>query len=453
MNWLHLIKQGENEKTEFKTSFNTEVIETLVAFANSKGGAVMVGVANDKRIVGASLQEESIQNWINEVKNKTVPSIIPDVELIEVELKNIIIFSTPEYPVKPVSYKGKYFKRVKNSNQQLLVSEVVNLHLQSLNTSWDAYPDNHHHLDAISFDKVQQSIEVLKNRNFTINESPLAFLRKYDLIREDKPTHAAYLLFKQNDSIATTIELGGFQDPITIKDTSRTKTDIITQVEDVIGYVKKHINVALIISGATQNQQKWQYPLEAIREIVLNMIIHRDYRSNSDAVVKIFDDKIEFFNPGKLPDDITIQDLLDNNYKSTPRNKTIAEFFKNLGWIEKYGSGIGRIINFFRESRLPPPTFQNQSGGFLVTIFANKTPNDTLNDTLKDTLNDTLNNREQIIKQMILKNKDVTQEEIAEKCDISLETIKRDMNKMQKANIIKRIGSKKTGHWHINKFD
>jgi len=63
---------------------------------------------------------------------------------------------------------------------------VVNLHLQSLNTSWDAYPDNHHHLDAISFDKVQQSIEVLKNRNFTINESPLAFLRKYDLIREDK---------------------------------------------------------------------------------------------------------------------------------------------------------------------------------------------------------------------------------------------------------------------------
>jgi len=98
-------------------------------------------------------------------------------------------------------------------------------------------------------------------------------------------------------------------------------------------------------------------------------------------------------------------------------------------------------------------TFQNQSGGFLVTIFANKTPNDPINDPINDPVNDTLNNREQIIKQMTLKNKDVTQEEIAEKCDISLETIKRDMNKMQKANIIKRIGSKKTGHWHINKFD
>ena len=66
MNWLHIIQQGENEKTEFKTSFNTEVIETLVAFANSKGGMVLVGIANDKSIVGTTLQEESIQNWVNE---------------------------------------------------------------------------------------------------------------------------------------------------------------------------------------------------------------------------------------------------------------------------------------------------------------------------------------------------------------------------------------------------
>jgi len=545
MNWLEHISLGENEKMEFKTSFNTEVIETLVAFANAKGGTVLVGVANDKSILGVTLQEESIQNWINEVKNKTIPSIIPDVELVELESKNILIFSIPEYPVKPVSYRGKYYKRVKNSNQLLLISEVVNLHLQSLNTSWDAYPDSFHDLDTLSLEKVQNSIEVLKSRNFTINESPLAFLRKYDLIRDDRPTHAAYLMFKQKDSIATTIELGRFQDPITIKDTSRTQADLISQVDDVIAFVKKHINVALIISGAAPNIQKWQYPLEAIREIVLNMIIHRDYGANSDSVVKIFEDKIEFFNPGNLPDGISIQDLLDNNYKSTPRNKSIAEFFKNLGWIEKYGSGIGRIINYFKEAKLPAPQFESHSGGFLVTVFAvapsskalpytvadkGRTPNlvrefhdaDTLftdyikrgrivNDPLnsenvplygkndflnsKNVLlseenvplseqndllnsenvplseenvplselndllnsqnvplidsNDPLNERQKKIVSFIRTNREITKAALASEYFVSLETIKRDFEKMKKLNLIRRKGSKKTGYWEV----
>jgi ATP-dependent DNA helicase RecG len=171
------------------------------------------------------------------------------------------------------------------------------------------------------------------------------------LIREERPTHAAYLMFKNKDSLSTTIELGRFQNPITIKDTARTQSDIITQVEDVMSFVKKHMNLALIITGEIQNTQKWQYPLEAIREIILNMIIHRDYRANADSVVKIFDDKIEFYNPGKLPDVITVQNLIENNYKSTPRNKSIAEFFKNPGWIEKYGSGIERINQLFQGSQ------------------------------------------------------------------------------------------------------
>lgn len=333
----HLIQQGENEIMEFKTSFNDEVIHSLVAFANTNGGTVLIGVSDDGKVKGAGTGRETIAQWINEVKNKTVPAIIPDAEIIEEGGRTVIALKIQEYPVKPVSVKGRYYKRVKNANHLLSVSEVVNLHLQSLNTSWDTYPDPAHRFDDISLDKVQQCIEAMKNRGMTITESPLSFLLKYDLIREEKPTNAAYLMFKNQDSIATTIELGRFQDIITIKDASRTQADIITQVEQVLDFVKKHINVALIITGEAQNTRKWQYPLEAVREIVLNMIIHRDYRSHSDSVVKIFDDKIEFYNPGKLPEGITVQDLLQNNYKSTPRNKAIAEFFKNLGLIEKYG--------------------------------------------------------------------------------------------------------------------
>lgn len=87
-------------------------------------------------------------------------------------------------------------------------------------------------------------------------------------------------------------------------------------------------------------------------------------------MLKIFDDRIEFFNPGKLPESITVEDLLANQYKSTPRNKLIADFCKSLGLIEKYGSGIRRIIEHFDKAGLPGPDFRNISDGFMVTVFA-----------------------------------------------------------------------------------
>lgn len=126
---------------------------------------------------------------------------------------------------------------------------------------------------------------------------------------------------------------------------------------------------AIVITRKAQHTQEWQYPMEAIREIVMNMIVHRDYRQSSDSIIKIFDERIEFFNPGGLPEGITEKDLFENNYRSNPRNKLIADVFRSMGLIEKYGSGIQRIINYFKEADLPLPVFQNQSNGFLVTVF------------------------------------------------------------------------------------
>ncbi len=440
----HILKQGENETTEFKTTFSDEAVISLVAFANAKGGTVYVGISDSGTAKGIDIGKETIAQWLNEIKNKTAPVIIPDTEIIEQQGKTIVVLKIQEYPVKPVSVRGKYYKRVKNANHQLSVSEVVNMHL-SLNTSWDSYPDPVHHLDDISLDKVQQSIEIMRSRGMTINESPLSFLLKYDLIREEKLTNAAYLMFKNRDSIATTIELGRFQDIITIKDTSRTQADIITQVEDVLNFVKKHINVALIITGNAQNIQKWQYLLETIREIVLNMIIHRDYRADSDSVVKIFDNKIEFYNPGKLPGNITVQDLLENNYKSTPRNKAIAEFFKNLGWIEKYGSGIGRIVNYFTEENLPVPEFKAIGEGFQVTVFA------PIIGKGKDSVTNVTENRLLQIVKSITEKPRITTAEIALNLGFTKRTILRDIEKLKQGNILQYIGSAKGGYWKIIK--
>ncbi len=256
-----LIKAGENEKLEFKSSFNIEVIETLVAFTNTSGGKVVIGINHKNEIVGVKTNEESVQNWINEIKGKTAPPLIPDAEIIPLNDKSIIIFSIQEYPVKPVSVRGRYFKRVINSNHLMNTAEVVNLHLQSFNTSWDYHTNNQFKIDDISLEKVQKAIDIINQTGSAIKDDPLTFLIKNDLIREGKLTNAAYLLFTGKDTVLTTIELGRFQTDTIIKDSSRTKSDILSQIEIVMDFVKKHINKEVVITGEPRNKQIWQYPL------------------------------------------------------------------------------------------------------------------------------------------------------------------------------------------------
>ena len=267
-----LIEKGEGEMLEFKSSFNNEAIETMVAFANTIGGRVLVGVNHKSEIIGVKVNEESAQNWVNEIKGKTAPAIIPNVNIVQHNDKTIVIFTIEEYPIKPIAIRGKYFKRVVNSNHLMSITEVVNLHLQSFNTSWDFHVNDQFKITEISLDKVQTAIDIIKQTGSGINDDPLTFLLKYDLIRADKLTNAAYLLFTARDTVLTTIELGRFQTDTIIKDSSRTKSDITSQIDQVMEFVKKHINKEVIITGQPRNNQKWQYPLEAIREIVINMI-------------------------------------------------------------------------------------------------------------------------------------------------------------------------------------
>ena len=367
---MNNIPENEGLTVEFKSSFNIEVIETLVAFANSKGGSVYIGVNDKRKIVGVTLNKETVQQLVNEVKSKTAPILIPDAEVLEYDEKQIIQLSIKEYPIKPVSVQGRYFKRIKNSTHQMTINEVVNMHLQTMNSSWDAYIDPIHSIEDLSLEKVQKAIVQLRSRGRNITEDPLSFLVKYDMLREDKITNAAFLLFHKNDHIISTIELGFFQSDIIIKDSSRSKSDLLSQIDEVIDFVKKHINKEIIITGNPQNTERWQYPLEAIREIVLNMIVHRNYQSPADSIVKVFPNKIEFFNPGLLPEEITIDDLLNNNYKSTPRNKVIADFCKDLGLIEKYGSGIRRVIDLCQKEGMTIPQISQISNGINVAFIA-----------------------------------------------------------------------------------
>jgi ATP-dependent DNA helicase RecG len=408
---LNLVEKGESETLELKRNFNKDAIETIAAFANTKGGTLLVGVEDNGNITGTTINNETLQNWINQVKISTTPSVIPDIETVSIGNKNVVLIKVMEYPIKPIAVKGRYIKRVKNSNHQMDISEVTDLHLKTFNTSWDYYIDTNHSIEDLSLEKVREFIELANQyKDIKITDDPIRVLNKFELIRENKITYGGFLLFMQDNSALTTIELGRFQTSTIIKDSMTLKSDLLSEVEAVMDFIKKHINKSYIITGNVQREEKWDYPLDAIREIVVNAIVHRDYRDSSDSVIKIFEDRIEFYNPGKLPEGITIEKLLSGDYISTIRNKKIAEIFKEANIIEKYGSGIRRILEGFEAHGLPAPKFEE-----------------------------------------IKEKPSITSEELTNILNINLRNTKKYLAKLKEQGKIKRVGSRKNGIWEVIK--
>ena len=451
----HIIAKGENETVEFKQSFTKAVIETLVAFSNTRGGSVFIGVSDDKKNIGVSINNETIQKWINEIKQNTYPQLIPELETYQIENKTIVLVKVKEFPIKPVSYKNKYFKRIKNSNHQMDLNEIANEHLKTINSSWDFYPDPNHSLEDISLDKVNAYIYKIGERTGQkITEKPLEFLKKLEIIRDNKLTFGAYLLFAKEYCAISDIQIGRFKSEITIIDSISLDTDLFTETEKIMAFIKKHLMVEYIITDKQLERiERFDYPLDAIREIVINMIVHRDYRDSSASIIKIFDNRIEFFNPGELYGDITIHDLLTNNYTSKSRNKLVSKAFKEIGLIERYGSGIKRILNICFDYGIIAPTFEVIHQGLKVVLFKEKLDdvgNDIGNDVGNNVGNELSDLQKEIIK-WISNNNKITITILASKTNRTTRTIERNIEKLKERDLIKRIGSRKEGYWKIIK--
>ncbi len=363
--WLQdTIRQGESARIEFKSSFQKEVIETLSAFADTQGGMVLVGISDAGQAVGVSIQAETIQGWISQCKQITSPRVIPDIELVQIENLTVAVVSIDEFPVKPVACKGRYFKRVGNANHQMTATEISDAHIKLINSSWDYHLDPEHSLATISEQKVKTFADAVG-----VHAAFDVMLEKFELVKQSRPTFACHLLFSKNDVFLSTIEAGRFASPTLIKDSITSRDTLIEQVQRLMDFMVKHTNKAYIITGNPRREERWDYPMDALREIIINMIVHRDYRSANDSTIKVYDDRIEFFNPGVLLDDLTVEKIKTGNYKSHLRNKQIATIFKELELIEKYGSGVRRVIDTFVAYGLSEPEFEATQGGMAVTVF------------------------------------------------------------------------------------
>jgi ATP-dependent DNA helicase RecG len=362
-----LLASGETETIEFKENFDKETIETAVAFANTKGGSIFIGVSDNGKAKGVPVGKEMLKNWANQISQSTEPRVIPEIEVSKIAGKSVVIIWIKEFPIKPVSVKGRSFRRVENSNRVMTMQEIAQMHFHSVGMSWDKLPARDVTIEDIDLENVKRYIKKANEtgrRKIREDEHALQVLEKLELIKEGKPTWAAILLFHKYPQRLLSqgvIHCGRFKEETIVIDDRMIEGPIIQQVEEAMDFIRKNINVRFVMTGRPAREQIWDYPLDALREAIINAVCHRDYTIPSNTEVRIFDDKLIVWSPGGLPFGITIEDL----YKPHPsvlRNKGIAGIFYDMGWIEQWGSGIDKMRNACVKAGLPEPQFEEYQG-------------------------------------------------------------------------------------------
>lgn len=217
--------------------------------------------------------------------------------------------------------------------------------------------------------------------------------------------------------------------------------NLFNQVEEALKFIRKHINVRFRIGGGAQREEVWDYPPEALREAVINAVAHRDYAEPDEVQIKILDDRIIFWNPGKLPFELKIEDLY-KPHPSKPRNKLIAKVFYYSGHIEKWGSGIERILRALREYNLPETKFEEVFGGFQVTFYKDIYTEEHLR-------NLGLNDRQVRAVFYVKEKGSITNKEYQELFKVSRITATRDLSELVEKGILMRVGRGKRGTKYV----
>jgi ATP-dependent DNA helicase RecG len=364
---VELIRKGESENIEFKENFDKETIETASAFANTRGGIIIIGFTDKGILKGVQIGKETMKDWANQISQSTEPRIIPEIEQSEIEGKDVVIIRIKEFPIKPVSVKGRCFKRVGNSNHMMTPQEIGQIHFHFIDMSWDKLPARDAAIEDIDLEKVKRYIKKANEtgrRNIGDDENPLYVLEKLKLIKDGQPTWAAVLLFGKNEKLflsQAAIHCGRFKEETIVIDDRMIEGTIMEQVDETMEFIRKNINVRFVMTGKPAREQIWDYPLEALREAIINAVCHRDYTVPSNTDVRIYDDKLIVCNPGGLPFGITIEELY-KPHSSVLRNKGIGGVFYDIGWIEQWGSGIDKMRRACTRAGLPEPHFEEYQG-------------------------------------------------------------------------------------------
>ena len=439
---LKLLEKVEGDRLEFKETFNDGVLKTISAFANTYGGLMVVGVNNKREVVGIDVDDENYQKIINTVVNKL--GITPDFEIVEVNDKSILAIEVNKSYI-PVSFEGRYYKRVGNITRRMNFEELKRFFQRDLR--WERLSERYFKIDEIDENSVRSFLRAAKAKGrltvFNGDEPIEEIFGKLGLMENGKINNAGMLLFGKNPQKYfdhARVRVVRLKDNITIIGDRWIEGNLFNQFRETEEAIKNFINVRYEIKGF-EREDIWDYPLEAIREAIANAILHRDYMRAINVQIKVYDDRIWFYNVGGLPEDWDTEKLL-SSHASMPRNPTIFNIFYLAGIVESVGSGIERMTNALKAAGLPELKIEANHVDFTLVFLK-----DVYTEEYLQKLG--LNER-QIKAVMYVKEKGrITNREYQELNLCSRNTASNDLKDLTQKGILKESGKKGMGAYYV----
>ena len=451
---------GETHIVEYKSIWKDEWLQWICGYANAEGGTLYIGLADAGTVVGL----QNVKRLMEDIPNKIVSkmNIYPDVRQLSKDGKDIIEIEV--YPCQEgVTLNGVLYKRVGATNQVLKGMALKDFYERKMKATWDSRVLPGATLDDIDPEAIKyfliNGIDKARLSKESINDSPEKVLRNLEMMTpEGKLTIAALLLFGKNPQhycLNARIKIGRFgenQGALMVQDL--VSGDLIRMADRVMHELSTKSLIPPIHYNRMHREEPLEIPEDGLREILYNAIIHKDY-NGSDSQIRIFDDRITFWNPGTLPKGYT-PEILFQPHDSQPRNRLIANAFYMAGFIESWGRGFEIITDAFKTEDLEVPTLVEEFGGVRVIIkreifyaiqqggYINlKTGrlvkgDDSKNDTKK------LTERQRVIYELLpfgvidddTKNEAFTSKRFAARLKVSESTIKRDIKVLQELGLV-----------------
>ncbi|RYE27547.1 MAG: transcriptional regulator [Sphingobacteriaceae bacterium] len=361
----------EQQNIEYKQSWRDEYLKWISGFANAQGGKIYIGIDDKGNITGVA----DYKKLLEDIPNKSVNhlGLVIDVNLHQERGKHYIEIVVPQSKV-PISYQGIFHYRSGSTKQELKGIALQNWLLKKSGKSWEDIPVSDATIDDLDKNSIKSFLAKAIHKDRIPSEAEAddvnVLLKNLGLISEDQLTNAAILLFgKRPASISGTaiFKIGRFgKEDHDLLFQDIVETNLFTMADKVMEILKSKYLIRPISYQGLERMEPLEYPEAALREAILNAIIHKDY-SSTFIFLRVYNDRLEIWNPGKLPDELNIEKL-KGKHSSYPRNIHIAGVFFKAGYVESWGRGTNKIISACIEAGLPEPVIEEDEGGLRVVF-------------------------------------------------------------------------------------
>lgn len=358
----------EDQHIEFKESWHDEYTRYVSAFCNTQGGVLYIGLNDNGTVVGIEHPEKLIERLPNFIAQKT--GIMPLVHLKESNGKEYLEIEV-QPSAMPISVHGRYYTRSGSVTSELQGNQLNMFLAAKMGLTWESVVEEDFPLDDIDIETVERFKLLAKDRVPSIEQETdiLALMKRLNLVVGGR---AAVVLFGKNVQkyvLQARIKIGKFLSETEVLTTDIIEGNLIQQVDRALDILRTKYLLSYISYEGIHRREKLVYPYEALREALLNSIIHREYFVSSEIQIRIYDDKLVMGNEARLQD-ITVEDL-SRPHPSRPHNKLIADVFYKAGFIESWGRGTQRIIDNCVAEGLSAPVYEYKMG-FLYLTFMSK---------------------------------------------------------------------------------